>query len=78
MSFGIHECTVQHDAEDKTRVCTVDITFGDNYHLGLSALDGDCELTLVTKSLTVTLRACGPMCEFERAVNLLRLHMGQR
>jgi len=65
------------DYEDGNRQCIRRITvrFGDDHGIDVVAQDGRASLRLQGASFTVGLDASGSLCQYERAVNLLRLHM---
>ena len=67
----------------KTALCQsnirqITIRFGDDHELGVVAQDGRACLRLQNTAGSVVLDASESLCQYERAVNLLRLHMPGR
>jgi hypothetical protein len=79
MSFKITSCIVKHDDILGNReIQSIEATFGDDHKLQLVCENGRCLLNLTSRNQQVSLEANGPACDFERAVNLLRLYLPQR
>jgi hypothetical protein len=77
--MGIHEVDVEYVGEGDHRAArSVRARFGDGHELRLFAEDGAVQLCLLNGGAAVILDASGPGCEYERAINLLRLHLPRR
>ena len=76
MTFGIHGFDVDYEDEEHQRIRQVTIRFGDDHELGVITQDGRARLRLQNASGSITLDASGSLCQYDRAVNLLRLHLG--
>ena len=75
MPFGIHGFDVDYEDKDDQHIRRVTIRFGDDHEIDVVAQDGRARLRLQNTSGSIALDAAGPLCQYERAVNLLRLHM---
>jgi len=75
MSFGIHAVEIDRGGPEEAEFRRVRVRFGDDHELEVVASQGQSRLRLHSRDVTATLSACGPLCQYERAVNLLRLHM---
>jgi len=75
MGFGIHACHIEHGDQARGEIRSIKVCFGDGHELEIDARSGPACLRLHNAALTVALLASGPQCQYERAVNLLRLHM---
>ena len=58
-------------------VQAVRLGFGDGHAISIAVEKDKTSLQMVGRQIDLTLDATGPGCEFERAVNLLRLHIRQ-
>ena len=76
MTFGIDGFDVDYEDEDNQRIRRIAIRFGDDHEIEVAAQDGRACLRLRNASAGVALDASGSLCQYERAVNLLRLHLG--
>lgn len=61
--------------KDKKTVQAVAIGFGGNHRVDVSALNGKTMVRMVGREFDIALDATGPGCDFERAINILRLYM---
>ena len=75
MTFGIHGFDVDYEDESNQHIRRITINFGDEHKAEVAVQDGRACLHLQNASASVALDASGPLCQYERAVNLLRLHM---
>ena len=75
MSSGIHDFDVEYEDGRQGQIRRITIGFGDDHRLEVVDQDKRVSLRLQNGSASVTLDASGSLCQFERAVNLLRLHM---
>jgi len=75
MSFGIHAVEIEPPGPGPQPVKRVRVLFGDDHELEVVAEKSGARLLLHSHGVTATLSACGPLCQYERAVNILRLHM---
>ena len=76
MTFGIHDVDIDSVGRGKTkRVRSVTVRFGDAHEICVSCEDGPAKLSMNNREISVALNASGPLCDFERAVNLLHLHL---
>ena len=66
---------VSHVPSSRGPVRRVVVRFGDGHSLALEEVDGTVTLRMDQGNRGICLDASGPGCDFERAVNLLRLHM---
>ncbi len=74
MGFGIQNVRVENGENDKD-VQRVSVEFGDHHRIEIVDCGGHATVRLANSLQQITLRAGGPQCQFERAINLLRLHM---
>ena len=75
MTFGIDGFDVDYEDKDDQQIRRITIRFGDDHELEVAAQYGRASLRLQNASASVALDASGPLCQYERAINLLRLHM---
>ena len=75
MTFGIDGFDVDYEDKDDQPIRRITIRFGDEHEIEVAAQDGRACLHLRNASASVALDASGSLCQYERAVNLLRLHM---
>ena len=75
MTFGIHDFDVDYEDKDDQQIRRITVRFGDDHEIKVAAQDGRACLRLRNSSASVALDASGCLCQYERAVNLLRLHM---
>ena len=75
MTLGIHELNVEYADKRQQLIRGLQVAFADGHRLHLVARDETCTLSLVANSQEVKIDAGGPMCQFEQAVNILRLHL---
>ena len=75
MTFGIDGFDVDYEDESHQRIRRITIRFGDDHEIEVAAQAGQTCLRLRNASASVALDASSPLCQYERAVNLLRLHM---
>ena len=75
MTFGIHDFDVDYEDKDGQQVRRITIRFGDDHEVEVAVLDGRASLRMRGASSSVALDASRSLCQYERAVNLLRLHM---
>ena len=73
---GIHGFDVTYADDDSTRpVRSVAIAFGNGHRVEIAVEDGKARVRMVSHGVGVLLDASRHGCCFERAVNLLRLHL---
>jgi hypothetical protein len=72
MAVGIDHVEVRRNGE---RIEDVQVFFGDGHELRLIQRDGKVRCQMDSGHVSAILDASGPGCDFERAVNLLRLHL---
>lgn len=72
---GIHY-DVTH-AEGNHAVQKIVVGFGDGHQVEISQCGKKSTVRIVGRNTTLTLDASEKCCEFERAINLLRLYMGK-
>lgn len=72
MAVAIDHVEVRRDGE---RIEDVQVRFGDGHELRLIRRDGKVRCRMHSGHVSAVLDASGPGCDFERAVNLLRLHL---
>ena len=75
MSSGIHDFNVEYEDGSQGHIRRITIEFGDDHTLEVVDQDKRIFLRLLNGSIGVALDASGSLCQYERAVNLLRLHM---
>ena len=75
MRFGIHELEVEYADPREERIRKICVRFGDDHELVVLDQDGRASLRLHNAAIVVVLQACGPLCQYERALNLLRFYM---
>ena len=75
MTFGIDGFDVDYEDEDDQQIRRITIRFGDDHEIEVAAQEGRACLRLRNASGSVALDASGFLCQYERAMNLLRLHM---
>ena len=75
MSSGIQDFNVEYEDGCRGHIRRITIEFGDHHRLEVVDQDKQVSLRLQNGSASVALDASGPLCQYERAVNLLRLHM---
>jgi len=75
MTGRIQNIEVVYADEARTAVNRVVIQFGDDHELEVVGTDGKACVHLRTKAAEIALPADGPLCPFERAINLLQLHL---
>ena len=75
MRFGIHELEVEYADPREERIRRIRVRFGDDHELEIMDRDGRACLRLAGPAIIVTLQACGPLCQYERALNLLNFYM---
>ncbi len=78
MSLGIHDCRISYAGQSTEKIRSIEIDFGDDHRLAVRTQDGAAKVSLATDHQQLTLDADGPRCDFERALNLLRLHFRPR
>ena len=69
-------CDVTH-AEGNHAIKKAVVSFGDGHQFEVVQLGKKVTIRIVGRETDLTLDASGAGCEFERAVNLLRLYMGK-
>ena len=74
IELGIHEVSIDYHDSAHTRVNSVWVRFGDGHEL--EVLHGDCGacVRLVSEPMVCRLNASKPLCDYERALNLLSLY----
>jgi len=75
MASRIHGLDVVYSDGDRTAVRKVVVQFGDDHELEVASIDGMACVHLRNKTAEIALPADGPLCRFERAINLLQLHL---
>ena len=75
MTLGIHGFDVDYEDESRHHIRRITIRFGDDHVVEVAAQEGRACLRLRNASASVALDASRSLCQYERAVNLLRLHM---
>ena len=75
MAFGIEGFDVDYEDECSQRIRRIVVRFGDDHGLEVTTQDGGACLRLQNASVSIALGASKAGCDFERAVNILRLHM---
>lgn len=72
MKVKIENVDVQREGEEIT---AVEVRFGDRHELNLFRRNGQVFCRLASQHVAAVLDASVPGCDFERAINLLRLHL---
>ena len=73
--MGFQVSRVSRVQSSRGPVRRVGVRFGDGHSLELEEVDGTVVLRMSQADRGVRLDASGPGCDFEQAINLLRLHM---
>lgn len=72
---AIHEVSVDYAEPGREQVASVCVRFGDGCEIRVDAEAGRITVRLGGATQTVALDASGPRSRFQRAVNLISLHM---
>ena len=75
MSPAIKDVDIEYADEAGSQIRAIRIVFGDGHTLELADQDGQALLSLHNNGSVVRLDASEPVCDFERAANLLALYM---
>lgn len=75
MADGIRISDVQYADADKQHIRSIRLAFGDGHELELTEDDHEGMRLKLHGAVTIVLSTGEPRCQFERAVNLLSLHM---